>query len=110
LEKDALTQIILNCTSRQDLNSDSINIDTVRQRFKRSTKTSIQGPTSPLYDIEPYVVSLVIQLAIMRVPISTAQSLQQYNSIIKGIKYKKDALEFKENYLQSATTNLGGGY
>jgi hypothetical protein len=110
LEKGALTQIILDCTSRHGLSRDSINIESVRQRLKRNTQTSTQGPKSPLHDIEPYVVSLIIQLANMRVPITTAQGLQLCNSIIKGTKYEKDALEFKENYLRSATTSLGRGY
>jgi hypothetical protein len=110
LEKGALTQIILDCTSRNGLSRDSVNIDTVRQRLKRNTQTSTQGPKSPLHDIEPYVVSLVIQLANMCVPITTAQGLQLCNSIIKRTKYKKVTLEFKENYLRSATTSLGRGY
>ncbi len=46
----------------------------------------------------------------MRVPLTTDQGLQLYNSIIEGKKYEKHLVDFKENNLWSATTEIGRGY
>jgi hypothetical protein len=112
LKKGSLTSIILACMQKNNLSSENteINSKTVRQRLLRNTKSSINGPKSPLMDIEPYIVSLIIQLANMRVPLTTAQGLQLCNSIIRGTKYDKLVAEFKENNLRSATKELGRGY
>jgi hypothetical protein len=46
-------------------------------------------------EIEPYIVSLITQLANMRVPIMTKQGLQLCNSIIKGTKFASKITEFQ---------------
>jgi hypothetical protein len=52
------------------------------------------GPKSPLLQIEPYVVSLIIQLANRWVPITTAQGLQLCNSVIQGTKFESEAATY----------------
>jgi hypothetical protein len=77
---------------------------------KRNSYTGILGPKSPLIMIEPYAVSLIIQLANMRVPITSAQGLQLCNSIIKGTKFEHAVMEYKKKNCRSAPINLGPGY
>jgi hypothetical protein len=52
---------------------------------------------SPLFQIEPHVVSLIIQLANMRIPITTAQGLQLCNPIIQGTKFESEVATYKKN-------------
>jgi hypothetical protein len=60
--------------------------------------------------IEPYIISLVIQLANMRVPITMKQGLQLYNSIIHDTKFAADVTEFQTTNLRLVTKQLGSGY
>jgi hypothetical protein len=106
MQKGALADIIYECRVRHNLGPDiEINEDTVRQRVKRNSITGILGPKSPLLLIEPYVVSLIIQLANMHVPITSSQGLQLCNSILKVT-----IMEYKKNNRRSMPINLGPGY
>jgi hypothetical protein len=72
VKKGALTEIISNCKKKYDLGENiSINEGSIRQRLKRSTLSGNPGTKPLITEIEPYIVSLVIQLANMRVPITT---------------------------------------
>jgi len=48
-----------------------------------------------------YLVSLTIQLANMRVPITSSQGLQLCNSIIKDTKVQNVVVEYKKKMYQS---------
>jgi hypothetical protein len=74
----------------------SINAKSIRQRLLHKTKSHTHGPKLPLSEIEPYIVSLILQLADMRVPLTTNQGLQLCSSIIQGTKYEKYIEDFKE--------------
>jgi len=111
LKKGALTEVISDCKARHGLPDNiSINEGSIRQRLKRGSKSTIRGTKSPMADIEPYIVLAIIQLANMRVPITTAQGLQLCNSIIQGTKFKKNLSLFQSKNLRSTTTVLGPGY
>ena len=60
--------------------------------------------------IEPYIVSIIIQLANMRVPISSSQGLSLCNSIIEGTKFQSDVVAYKKLYCRNATEKLGLSY
>jgi hypothetical protein len=111
LRKGALTEIIAE-SKRKYLLEDNITINegSIRQRLKRSTKSGIKGTKSPMAEIEPYIVTMIIQLANMRVPITTSQGVQLCNSIIKGTKYERYVADFKKKSLRNATKELGPGY
>ncbi len=47
--------------------------------------------------VEPYLVSIIIQLANMPIPISTSQDLQLANSLINGTRFK-DELQWFEKW------------
>jgi len=111
LKKGILTQIISDCKAFHGLpESVSINEGSIRQRLKRCTKTGVKGTKSPMAEIEPYIVSAIIQLANMRVPITTSQGLQLCNSIIQGTKFQRVVAEFQKNNLRCSTNKLGPGY
>jgi len=111
LRKGELTKIISKCREKHNLcHSILIKEETIRKRVQRNSKGSHQGLKSPLLSIEPYVVSLILQLAKMRIPLTTEQGLQLCNSIISGTKYEKLTSEFKDKYLRSSTKKLGHGY
>jgi hypothetical protein len=74
---------------------------------KQKSNSCTVGPKSPLLQIEPYVVSLIIQLANMCIPITLVQGLQLCNSIIKGMKFEKMIAEYKS---QTVSMDLGPGY
>jgi hypothetical protein len=54
------------------------------------------GQSTPMAEVEPYLVQLIIQLANMRTPISSAQGLKLANSLISGTKVEKK-IEWKSN-------------
>ncbi len=111
LRKGELTKIISKCREKHNLcHSILIKEETIWKRVQRNSKGSHQGLKSPLLSIEPYVVSLILQLAKMRIPLTTEQGLQLCNSIISGTKYEKLTSEFKDKYLRSSTKKLGHGY
>jgi cyclophilin family peptidyl-prolyl cis-trans isomerase len=56
--------------------------------------------------IEPYIVSAIIQLANMRVPITTSQGLQLCNSIIHGTKFQRVVAEFQKKISDAVLTSL----
>jgi hypothetical protein len=70
----------------------------------------MKGTKSPMAEIEPYIVNMIIQLANMRVPITTSQGVQLCNSIIKGTKYERYVDGFKKKSLRNVTQELGPGY
>jgi len=93
--KGLLTTIINDAKAMHNLD-DSVVIseDVVRQRVKRKSNNGKVGPKAPLLQIEPYIVSLIIQLANMRVPITASQGSQLCNSIIKGTKFGNQVVEY----------------
>jgi hypothetical protein len=111
LKKGALTEIISDCKKKHGLGENtSINEGSIRQRLKRNTLSGIKGMKSPMAAIEPYIVSLIIQLANMRVPITAKQGLQLCNSIINGTKFEGYVTDFQMKNLRSVTKKLGSGY
>jgi hypothetical protein len=56
--------------------------------------------------IEPYIVSIIIQLSNMRNPITVSPGLQLCNSIIMGTMFKEVIDQFKKRTCQSATAVL----
>jgi hypothetical protein len=82
----------------------------VKQRLKRNSNTSLLGQKSPMQAIEPYLVAIIIKLANMRIPITTAQGLQLANSLINGTRFKEEVHQFEKLNLRSASSELGRGY
>jgi len=111
LRKGAIKDTITQCAARHNLPpSDEIKTETVKQRLKRKTTKGNTGNSSPMETIEPYIVSIIIQLSNMHIPITILQGLQLCNSIIMGTKFKEQVDVFKRRMCRSATPVLGRGY
>ncbi len=66
VEKGELTIIIHEAKQQCNLPDDVVILpSTVQQRLKRCSNTGHNGQISPMADIEPSVVSIIIQLANM---------------------------------------------
>jgi hypothetical protein len=97
LKKGQLMVIIADCKSKHGIEeSVDINAGTIRQRIKRNTVRSLKGTNSPMADIEPYLVSLILQLANVQVPNTTAQGLQLCSSTIKVTKFQRTICDFQQ--------------
>jgi hypothetical protein len=59
----------------------------------------VKGAYSPMLEVEPYLVELIIKLAEMRTPITTSQGLQLANSLIKGTSVEEQVIKWKKKYL-----------
>jgi hypothetical protein len=93
VEKRALTIIIHEAKQQFNVPDDVVILpSTFWQRLKRCSNTGHNGQVSPMADIEPYVVSIIIQLANMRVPISNSQGLALCNSFIEGTSFQKQVV------------------
>ncbi len=67
-------EILLEAKKEYNLPNEIVILETtVRQRLKRNSKSDNCGLTSPMIETEPYIVSIIIQLANMCVPISNQQ-------------------------------------
>jgi hypothetical protein len=53
---------------------------------------------SPMAEVEPYLVELIIKLADMRTPITTAQGLELANSIISNTSVEETIIGWKESW------------
>jgi len=119
-KKGELTSIINECKAKHSI-PDNIKIEPecIRSRVKRGKHHGgISGNTSPMVEIEPYLVELMQQLEKMRVPISCRQGLALANSIISGTSHEARVLAWKEKHCFSFKTGesnnnlplLGKGY
>jgi hypothetical protein len=87
----------------------SVNIccGTVWQRVKRNSNGGQIGQTSPMLEVETYLVELILKLAEMRQPITTSQGLQLVNSLINGTSIKKHVIEWKKRNCQAFKSGKG---
>jgi hypothetical protein len=108
LAKGLLDVIITAAKDKYQIPEDlELNKDTIRKRVKRGSKGGKRGLQSPMLEVEPYLVELIIKLADMRTPITTSQGLQLANSLIKGTSVEEKVIEWKKKYCKSF--RLGAG-
>jgi len=67
----------------------TIRKDCICQRVKRNSASNHAGQQSPMIEIEPYLVELIIKLSSMRMPITSAKGLKLANSLIAGSSTEK---------------------
>jgi hypothetical protein len=73
-----------------------IRKDCIRQRIKRNSTSNQVGQQSPMMEIEPYLVELIIKLASMRMPITSSQGLELANSLIAGTSNEDKVIAWKK--------------
>jgi hypothetical protein len=64
---------------------------------KRNRNSGHVGQTTPMLQVELYLVELIIKLAEMRQPITASQGLQLANSLINVTSIKKAVTEWKSH-------------
>ncbi len=67
----------------------------MRERLKRGSTNGHVGQVTPMAEVEPYLVELILQLAKMRTPITSAQGLELANSLISGTEMEDKLVEWK---------------
>jgi hypothetical protein len=96
LNKGSLKSIIEIAKAKHDVDDDYVILsETVRQRVKQGSASGHVGQTSPMAQIEPYLVELILKLAALRTPITASQGLQLANSLIKSTKIEKFVTDWK---------------
>ncbi len=91
-----------------------IRKDCIHQRIKRNSTSNQAGQQSPMMEIEPYLVELIIKLASMCMPITSSQGLELANSLIAGTFNEDKVIAWKKKYCAAfhikGMKKLGKGY
>jgi hypothetical protein len=83
-----------------DLRGETISLSTIRSRVARNQADTIKpgGLESPMAEVEPKLLAVLIQLARMRDPQNCTQALELANSMIAGTETAAKVLEWKKKY------------
>ena len=86
-----------------------IHESTIRKRLTRGTTLSngVGGHTSPLLDLEPTFVSIIVHMARIFQCLTPVQALNLINGMINMVTVQKKLIAFKEKY-STADTYPGG--
>ena len=101
LTKGRLNEIIQSVTKKRNLTVDQIiSPEAIRQRSKRNQviTNGHNGPVSPLHDIEPMLVELMIQLCRMRQPLTVGNCKDLINAVIKDTPTQQRLVEWKKQH------------
>jgi hypothetical protein len=92
----------------------TIRKDCICQRVKRNLASNHAGQQSPMIEIEPYLVELIIKLSSIHMPITSVQGLELANSLIAGSSTEEKVLAWKKKncaaFRQNGAKKLGKGY
>ena len=93
MQKGTLANIIAVCKVKNGVPIDVVvNAETVRNCAKMNILdlNTTAGTISPMAEIEPWIVAIIIQLAAMCLPLTPTQYLEVCNSIITGTSISTD--------------------
>jgi hypothetical protein len=95
-----LATIIEKAKAFYNVENSTINPSTIRSRCKRNhiDPVVLQGTTSPMAAVEPYLIAVILQLAQMRCPINATMGLHLANSMIEGTVIAKAIMEKREKH------------
>ena len=108
MRKGRLSEIIESVTEKNNLHDVTISCESMRQRVKRKKIITVvdRGVPSPLLNIEPTIVSTIIQLSRIRQSITPSQGIMLVNSIINGTPAQADLINWKMKVGQTGE-NIG---
>ena len=114
LKVGTLSGIIKKFKSKYKLDeSVVINKGTIRARsYKKSLIVSGLGPVSPMAEVEPVLVDLIIKMSTIRRCLTPTQCLHLANDIIAGTKVEEKVIEFKKKIYKKnyESAKLGQNY
>ena len=89
-----------------------INHQTIRRRIVRQKlyHTHRGGHRSPLEEVEHIAVSIMIQMARIRQPLTPSKGLALINNLISGTEYEDTLVKWKQKYTLNALPTLSRGY
>ena len=61
------------------------------------------GPASPMAEIEPILINLILRMSTIRRCLTPSQCLHLANDLVKGSKIEKKVIEFKEKLYKKNT-------
>ena len=90
----------------------TIKHQTIRRRIVRQKlfHTHRGGHRSPLEEIEHVAVSIIIQMARIRQPLTPSKGLSLINDLISGTEYEDKLVKWKEKYTVNSLPTVSRGY
>ena len=97
-KKKGLSDIITEVKKIYELGDEvKINESTIRGReFRKKLIVKSMGPASPMVDVEPVLVDLIIKMSAIRRCLTPTQCLHLANDLVAGTETEKRVIEFKE--------------
>ena len=70
-----------------------------RLKSKRKTTTAGKGNISPLIALEAHFLDIILQLAVMRQPLTPSGAIQLINSLVETSHFQREIIEWKAKHL-----------
>ena len=98
-ERGTFTSIVKRAKEKYGLGDDVvIHESTIRGREHRNSLiVKSMGPESPMADVEPVLVDLIIKMSTIRRCLTPSQCLHLANDLIAGTETEQKVIKFKEN-------------
>ena len=108
-----MKKIINECIKKHNINNDGISPIAIRRRVDRQSLSCHHlagGQVSPLADIEPLVIGIILQMARIRQCLTPSKGSALVNSIIDGTKVQNELKKWKEKNTPNCVATVGKGY
>ncbi len=94
-------KIIYEAEERWGLEEGAICKATVltRLKSKRKPTTAGKGNVSPLIALEAHFLDIILQLAVMRQPLTPSGAIQLINSLVETSYFQREIIEWKAKHL-----------
>ena len=113
VRKGELKNIIKECTKKYEIDQDIISPLAIRRRVDRQSLECHHlagGQVSPLADIEPLVVGIILLMACIWQCLTPSKGLALVHSIIDGTKVQEDLKKWKVENTPNSIGIVGKGY
>ena len=109
MPKLSLKLIMEKVKKKRNIEHVSILPDTIRKRYKRNTNFCLKhGPESPLYSLEPTIVTMLKALSRISNSLKQNEAIQLINSLIEGTEYEHNLKTFQIKSGINSDSNLLG--
>ena len=112
--KGELKKIIAEVAMKNNVNANNVSLLAIKRRVDRQSLECHHlaggGQVSPLAEIEPIVVGIILQMARIRQCLNPSKGLALVNSIIEGTKVQDNLKKWKQKNTPNSTGTVGQGY
>ena len=106
--------IITDVTSKRNLPSDIVKVDAIRMRIYRGSEFIPEhherGLSSPLLQIEPTIVEILLQMVGIRKSLTVSQAVELVNDVIKNYAQQQNLIDSKTKYYSTSLPAISSGY